>query len=279
MIIYTGKNIKSFRNEVTMINENKKTEFNEILSELIELSQVSGNILTKDQIQLYFKDIISDENMYNSIYSYLLSQNIIIKDLDADINSLDLQIETEDFKAVTDSETASLFHKMYTEELESISTNLPEKKISFNNFINDPDTYTQTLTHHYLPTVLDIVDSYKESILPKSELIAEGNLALFNSIIEFKNEASSDFLEFENYIINAIKKALEYAINSETNAKQTTNHLVDRINRLNDATTEIAKELEREPSLTELSEKLSLSEDEIRELMKISIDALTVIDK
>ena len=47
-------------------------------------------------------------------------------------------------------------------------------------------------------------------------------------------------------------------------------HLVSRINALNDATTELAKGFDREPTLEELSNYLALSEEEIRTLMKIS---------
>ena len=42
-------------------------------------------------------------------------------------------------------------------------------------------------------------------------------------------------------------------------------------------TSELAKELGREATLEELCERLALSTDEVKELMKISIDALTVI--
>ena len=55
------------------------------------------------------------------------------------------------------------------------------------------------------------------------------------------------------------------------------NHLADQVNALNDASTELAKELGREATLEELCERLALSTDEVKELMKISIDALTVI--
>ena len=69
---------------------------------------------------------------------------------------------------------------------------------------------------------------------------------------------------------------MEKAVFQELGSSRTSDHLVERINALNDASTEMAKELGREATLKELSDRLALSEEEIKELMKISIDALTI---
>ena len=48
----------------------KKRECNDTLAELVSFANVSGNRLTREQIRLYFKDIVDDEE---KICCYLVS--------------------------------------------------------------------------------------------------------------------------------------------------------------------------------------------------------------
>lgn len=257
---------------------NKKSQFNEILSELMEFATVSGNLLTKEQISLYFKDIIDDESKYEDIYRYLTSQKINIEGYTPKENpEADLSKEESDiFIGVSESEMAKSFHQMYHDELTALSTNPEKKEEAFHKYITGDTSAVEELTHLYLPAILDICDNYLNSPLPKSDLVAEGNLALFQSIIAFQDSSEiKNFSDFENYLLRSIHDHIKTKIDEEIGSKRTNSHLVQRINRLNDVTTELAKELGREATLLELSEALSFSEEEIKELMKISIDALS----
>ena len=51
-----------------------------------------------------------------------------------------------------------------------------------------------------------------------------------------------------------------------------------KANRLDEASTYLSKELEREPSVEELAEYLSMTEEEIKDIMKVSLDAISVIN-
>lgn len=64
------------------------------------------------------------------------------------------------------------------------------------------------------------------------------------------------------------------AIQNEIGALRTASHITQRANAVSDATTELAEKLGREATLEELCRHLSLPEDEVREILKISLDAL-----
>ena len=51
-----------------MDNNEKKKAFHETLAELIEYATVSGNCVTKEDVQRYFQDLVTDESMYTLIY-------------------------------------------------------------------------------------------------------------------------------------------------------------------------------------------------------------------
>ena len=51
-----------------------------------------------------------------------------------------------------------------------------------------------------------------------------------------------------------------------------------KANRLDDASTFLSKELGREPKIEELAKYLSMTEEKVKEVMKISLDALSVME-
>lgn len=245
----------------------KKREFNDTLAELVSFANVSGNRLTREQIRLYFKDIVDDEEKYEFIYNYLAGLKIEIegdKEYKQDTAEHGKQ-ETKEIKVI---------YNMYVNELGSISGERDNREEKLRGHLRGDTSCTKALTESYLKEVIRLSEEYLNSSLGKSDLVAEGNLALYEAVIGYCGSGSID--EFEKIIFDKVRKGIEKAVLREIGSSRTSDHLVERINALNDASTELARELGREATLEELSERLALSHDEIKELMKISIDALTV---
>ena len=135
------------------------------------------------------------------------------------------------------------------------------------------------LSKLYLPLVIKLCEDFEHMGLTHSDLVAEGNLSLYEAILDYASlpNKSEDRKIFEEHICFRIKSSLQAAVNAELGHHRVSNHLVDQINALNNASTELAQDLGREATLEELCEKLSLDENEIKRLMKITIDALSVI--
>ena len=144
-----------------------------------------------------------------------------------------------------------------------------EQFFHFQQLKNGDVASRQILAEHFLQLVLDIVPRYQNQGVSTADLIQEGNLGMLLALSECENWESA-----VSTIEQAIQTAMQKSIDEQNNCDRIDNHLVSRINALNDATTELAKHFEREPTLEELSQHLSLSEEEIRTLMKISMDAL-----
>lgn len=237
----------------------KKREFNDTLAELVSFANVSGNRLTREQIRLYFKDIVDDEEKYEFIYNYLAGLKIEIE------GDKEYKQETKETKVI---------YNMYVNELGSISGERDNREEKLRGHLRGDTSCTKALTESYLKEVIRLSEEYLNSPLGKSDLVAEGNLALYEAVIGYCGSGSID--EFEKIIFDKVRKGIEKAVLREIGSSRTSDHLVERINALNDASTELARELGREATIEELSERLALSHDEIKELMKISIDALTV---
>lgn len=248
----------------------KKTEFNEALLSLVEYAAVNGNIISKDTVHEYFKDIISDETMYDSIYAYLSENKINIEGYKKPVIHND---ESQCFTPVNavDTKKACMFLDMYYEDVSKLKEIKSEE---LSKLVRDVLTKNKeavnSLTEAFLPNVIKIADEFENSGIKKSDLISEGNLGLLEGIIALKEIPSDIVLYFENIIRNAMNSALQ----NEIGALRTANHITDRANAVSDATATLAEKLGRKATIEELCEYLSLPEDEVRQILKFSLDAL-----
>ena len=278
-----------------MDNNEKKKAFHETLAELIEYATVSGNHVTKEDVQHYFQDLVTDESMYTLIYGYLTDAKINVegfdapqqKNQDASANTTDIPDDADPADSAAgsqkhqtpESNEALFFHEMYLDELAALTKHEDSQISGFlKDLVSGDLSSVSAITEHYLPLVIRIADRFDDLGLSHSDLVAEGNLALYEAILSYPETQTSTVLsDFEAFLDKEVYDSLQEALNIEIGSNRVSNHLADQVNALNDASTELAKELGREATLEELCERLALSTDEVKELMKISIDALTVI--
>lgn len=293
-----------------MDTNNQKKEFHEALAAVVEYATVSGNQITKETIHTYFKDLIQDENMYQFIYKYLTDTKITVAGYEppvsaktadnvsdfanaddagtdyTDGNSDYTNANTPDSREAKDSPEASAFFEMYLSDLKMLANrNVQATEILISELLSGNADAATSLTEQYLPLVLNITVKYENLGLTHSDLVAEGNLALYEAVLGYADvcnhntsDSANSVTNFEAYITTCITDALKSATNEEIGSYRVSSHLADQVNALNDAATELAKDLGREATLEELCKHLSLGEDEVKELMRVSIQALTVVE-
>ena len=69
------------------------------------------------------------------------------------------------------------------------------------------------------------------------------------------------------------------AVESQSLERRTAEKMVDRVNRLKDISAEMAEELGREATVEELARRMELTGDEIRDVMKVTLDAMSVVER
>ena len=114
--------------------DNKDTQalFMEGLNELKEYAKVNGNIVSRDDVDGYFKGIVLDDAKRNMIYGYLMANNIKVTGEDAFNNDFMTLMETSEDEEISD-EVVMLSDEDYKKELESgkwdafISSRLKDK--------------------------------------------------------------------------------------------------------------------------------------------------------
>ena len=87
---------------------------------------------------------------------------------------------------------------------------------------------------------------------------------------------SSKGYKFSTYATWWIRQAITRAIADQAKTIRVPVHMVETINKLKRVQRQLTLELNREPTEKELSDKLKIPEDKVREIIKISLDPLSL---
>lgn len=250
----------------------KKLEFGNLLSELVEIAAGNGNIIDKNTVDNHFASLELESPMFTYIYEYLNSQKISVIGIDSNDDENDI-LGVPDKLDTPPLEDA--FIQMYYDDLNNIT---PLDNVSEQNLLSDYLTgnveNSKKLIETNMHLVIDIIKDYQGRGVTHGDLIQEGNLGLMEGVFTFNSQDDSTLDNFKQYIRASIYNAIENAINEHISSSRIDDHLAERSNMLDDASRDLAKTLEREPTLEELAKFTSLSENEIHNIMKYSLDAL-----
>ena len=159
------------------------------------------------------------------------------------------------------------FFDMYLEEMRSITPLERDEMVSVLEGTARGDAGARSR----LGEVLEMVREYGDSELPLSDLVQEANTALMLAAIEY--DGSEPWNEL---MTRRVKESVELALEEQRTENQIEETMAARVNVLQTVSQVLSKELGREATLEELSAKMKMSEDEVRDIMKLALDALTV---
>lgn len=121
----------------------------------------------------------------------------------------------------------------------------------------------------YLRDAIKVAAEYRNRGLSLADLIQEANVGLMVALSDNGESGLS-----HEYLIGKMKEALETVIEMEAHESEVEERLVRDVNRLNDVTKELAEISGQTPTLEELAKHLGIPEEEVKILMKISLDTL-----
>ena len=167
---------------------------------------------------------------------------------------------------------AENFYEMYLEEMGSITPlTEQEKKVLLNETARGDAGARSRLVEGSLKHVLNLVSGYEGRELPMSDIVQEANTALMLAAIEYDESEAWDGL-----VERRVREAVELALEEQKAEAEMEETMAARVNVLQTVSQMMAKELGREATLQELAAKMKMTEDEIKDIMKLALDALTV---
>lgn len=162
-------------------------------------------------------------------------------------------------------------YRVYMEELAAIAPCTPEENMALLAKVKTGDEGARArLIEGNLRNALMHVQSYINRGVPMADLIQEASMELM-MLADEGFEGS-----FEKLLESRIRVRMEEVISEQKSEIDIEEEMLARVNVLQDVSKSLAERFGREPKLEELAEYMKMTEDEVREIMKVTMDALSL---
>ena len=267
----------------------EKIIFREMLSEIKELADEKQGRLTVEEIKDFFKNAHLDDNQMELIYQYLLGQKIRVDGYtmpgSAAAEDEAERVQKEEGKPeldeAVDPETEDVLEddyvRMYLEDIKSVKPADGDEEEKLYGEAAAGDALAKgRLIELNLQTVYDISKEYRHGVLPQSDLIQEGNIALMLALDGL--ETLGSLSEYREYVRRSVADAMESALEEQANARDMDEEIAQRVNFLSEAIENLTLDLEHKVSIEELSVYLEMPIEEIENILRMAGDEIEIED-
>ena len=253
--------------------------FDDRIKDLVKLGKENGNVLTFEQLAEALKGLEIDNDSLDHLYNVLVENGILVGDDDATAGGPGKLEEEEENLVLSDEEITKDINindpvRMYLKEIGRISLLSSEEELDLSvRIANGDEAAKNILAESNLRLVVSIAKRYVGRGLLFLDLIQEGNIGLMKAVEKFDYGKG---YKFSTYATWWIRQAITRALADQARTIRVPVHMVETINKMARVQRQMTLELNREPSEEELAEKMGISVDKVREVMKISQDPVSL---
>ena len=264
-------------------------KFSEKLVELLELAKKKKNVLEYQEISDFFKDQPLEVEQMEKVFDFLEASGVdvlritdgnaddMILDDDGDMDKLDGEDEIELDKidlSVPEGVSIEDPVRMYLKEIGKVPLLSAEEEIELaKRMENGDEAAKKRLAEANLRLVVSIAKRYVGRGMLFLDLIQEGNLGLIKAVEKFDYRKG---YKFSTYATWWIRLAITRAIADQARTIRIPVHMVETINKLIRVSRQLLQELGREPTPEEIADKMDMSVERVREILKISQEPVSL---
>ena len=277
-----------------MENKSNKKESKKMTAKgLIEKGKKQGS-LTLGEIMEAFSETELDKDQVENLYETLGNLGIEVIEnktdkVDIDFAQDDLDLDDLDESIVKDDTPMEIEEidlslpkgisiddpvRMYLKEIGKIPLLKPHEEVELARRMHEGDELAkQRLVEANLRLVVSIAKRYVGRGMLFLDLIQEGNLGLIKAVEKFDYVKG---FKFSTYATWWIRQAITRAIADQARTIRIPVHMVETINKLIRVSRQLLQELGRDPKPEEIAKEMDMTEDKVREIMKIAQDPVSL---
>ena len=177
----------------------------------------------------------------------------------------------DEFNNSEEDLSAEDIYRVYMEEIAAIPPcSEAENEKLLGEIRNGNKAARERLIEGNLKNALFFVQDYINKGVPMADLIQEASMELM-MLADEGFEGS-----FEKLLESRIRVRMEEIINDQKKEADIEEEMLARVNVLQEVSKSMEEELGREAKLSELAERMKMTEDEVRAIMKVTMDALSM---
>lgn len=164
--------------------------------------------------------------------------------------------------------------RMYLKEIGKIPLLTSEEEVELAKMIEEnSEEARRRLAEANLRLVVSIAKKYVGRGMLFLDLIQEGNLGLIKAVEKFDYRKG---YKFSTYATWWIRQAITRAIADQARTIRIPVHMVETINKLIRISRQLVQELGREPLPEEIAQEMNISEERVREILKIAQEPVSL---
>ncbi|MCI9111464.1 MAG: RNA polymerase sigma factor RpoD [Eubacterium sp.] len=260
------------------VSDEKK---NNAFKKLVEKGKAVGH-LTAQEIDNLIVELDLDVDELEKLNDLLDGSNIsIVDDFSAEaLDGITLEVElpkdtdAADTVATNDSAAMDDPVKVYLKEIGRVPLLTPEEEIEFAIRIADDDPVAKKrLAEANLRLVVSIAKRYVGRGMQFLDLIQEGNMGLIKAVDKF--DYTKGF-KFSTYATWWIRQAITRAIADQARTIRIPVHMVETINKVKKANSQLLHQNGKEPTPEEIADFLEMPTEKVREILRVAQEPVSL---